>query len=238
MKQTLIYGTTNPAKLKTMQKNLSLLPLEIVGLEEYKGILPDVDESGNNPLENARIKALAYFRTIGKLVFSCDSGLFFDGIPAEEQPGVHVRNVGGKRLNDEEMIAYYSALSAKHGGKLVAKYKNAICLVMSEDKIYEYTGGDLAGDIFYIVSEPHQKRVKGFPLDCLSVHIETGKYYYDLDDIISGESMKGGFTAFFERTVCKKATEDELWDVYDSPQSYRKNSPSQRCKKFEQRTFH
>ena len=37
---------------------------------------------------------------------------------------------------------------------------------------------------FIIVSEPHEKRVKGFPLDSLSIDIPSGKYYYDVDSKI------------------------------------------------------
>lgn len=35
---------------------------------------------------------------------------------------------------------------------------------------------------FIIVSEPHEKRVKGFPLDSLSIDIPSGKYYYDVEE--------------------------------------------------------
>lgn len=43
-------------------------------------------------------------------VFSCDSGLYFDNVPDEIQPGVHVRTINGKYLSDEEMLAYYTGL--------------------------------------------------------------------------------------------------------------------------------
>lgn len=49
--------------------------------------------NGNTPLENARMKALAYYETFRIPVFSCDSGLYFDNVPDEVQPGIHVRNV-------------------------------------------------------------------------------------------------------------------------------------------------
>ena len=82
--KTLIYGTGNAAKLKYMQKTLEPLGVEIMGLNELNLLLPTIDESGNNPLENARIKALTYYRAIKKQtgkhypVFSCDSGLYLE----------------------------------------------------------------------------------------------------------------------------------------------------------------
>ena len=75
----LIYGTGNPAKLKFMRREIRGLPIELISLgqaAERDGIaLADVEESGRDPLENARIKACAYYRLFRKPVFSCDSGL-------------------------------------------------------------------------------------------------------------------------------------------------------------------
>lgn len=203
-----VYGTGNGAKLEAMREWLKALDVEIIGLSELKDKeLPDVDESGGSPLENARLKALAYYRCLSVPVFSCDSGLYFDepDFPAELQPGVNVRNVGGKRLSDEEMTAYYGGLAAKYG-RLTARYRNAICLVLPDGSTVESMDDNLSGNPFYIVDKPHEKRaeVKGFPLDCLSVHIPTGKYYYDLteDDIKAGSGLASstadGFVSFFE----------------------------------------
>ena len=38
----------------------------------------------------------AYFEAFHMPVFSCDSGLYFDELSEEEQPGIHVRRVGGR----------------------------------------------------------------------------------------------------------------------------------------------
>ena len=53
---------------------------------------------------------------------------------------------------------------------------------------------------FYLVSEPHPKRVEGYPLDSLSIHIGSGEYYYDRDGRsadFSMDSWRAGFRAFF-----------------------------------------
>lgn len=139
---------------------------------------PVVPETGKNPLENARIKAHAYYEAYKMPVFSCDSGLYFDEVPEELQPGVHVRRINGRTLSDDEMIAYYAALAARFGS-LTAQYRNAICLVMDETHCYERMDASIAGRKFRLVSEPHPQRTPGFPLDNLSVEIESGRYYYD-----------------------------------------------------------
>jgi len=66
----------------------------------------------------------------------------------------------------------------------------------------EYMGEDIASDPFLLVAKPHEKRREGFPLDSLSVHIESGKYYYDFDDYFEKYSeIDDGFRVFFERTM-------------------------------------
>lgn len=75
----ILFGTGNQAKLSAMKSRL-----EKIGI-------------------NAKLKALAYYEAFRISVFSCDSGLYFDHVPDEVQPGVHVRNVNGKCLSDEEM---------------------------------------------------------------------------------------------------------------------------------------
>jgi len=175
----LLYGTGNSAKLQSMCRGLSRLNVEILGLNDMGRPIPNVKEIGNSPMENARIKAEAYFEYYGVPVFSCDSGLYFDGVPSDEQPGIHVRNVNGKCLSDEEMISHYSALAVRYNNP-VGRYLNAICLIMDREHIYSSMDDSLATNPFILVSEPHPARNKGFPLDSLSVDINTGKYYYDL----------------------------------------------------------
>ena len=201
----LIYGTTNKAKIEFMKKRLEPLDIEILSLSDVNAPKLEIDESGDTPLENARIKALAYYRELRKPVFSCDSGLFIDGLDAARQPGAHVRSVGGQELNDEETIDYFSALARELGGSMTARYQNAICLVLDEARVFEHMGEDIASERFLIVSKPHGKRNEGFPIDSLSVHIGSGKYYYDMDDQ-SKKLAEGndGFAAFFGRVFSEK----------------------------------
>ena len=199
---TLLYGTGNPAKLDSMREMLAATGIELIGLNDMPKPPPDVDEEGETPLENARIKALAYFKHYGVPVFSCDSGLYFDEVTDDIQPGVNVRRVDGKHLNDDEMIEYYSSLAAKYG-RLTARYKNAVCLVLSDDRTVESMDESLWGEPFYIVEKPHVTRVEGFPLDSISVEIKSGMYYYDLPP--GSEhclvSERSGFADFFTKVT-------------------------------------
>ncbi len=200
-KLSVIYGTLNQAKIEYMKQLVSNLPVEIKGLSEKVG---PIAESGNSPLENARIKALAFFKTLKQPVFSCDSGLYFKNLPKDQQPGTYIRRINNKSLTDDEMISYYSNLAKNYGGRLTAYYQNAICLVWRNDLVFEYAGDDIASEPFYLVEQSHSKRISGFPLDSLSVDINSGKYYYDLENYNYSDSKSAaGFCAFFERVLCK-----------------------------------
>lgn len=197
----ILYGTTNPAKLAAMRKMLSGLDIELICLRDIKGDIPDVPETGDTPLENAEQKARAYYKAFGIPVFSCDSGLYFENLP-EYSPKVHVRNVNGKHLTDDEMIEYYGGLAARHGD-IIARYRNAICLVLDEAHIYTDFAEDLSGSPFLITAVPHPKRVEGFPLDSISKYIENGEYCYDSDAPDPVDRLNG-FARFFGE-VLKRA---------------------------------
>lgn len=80
----LLYGTGNPAKLSAMQSRLEKLDIELIGLNDLRAegkVIPKIVEAGNTPLENARLKATAYYEAFKIPFFSCDSGLYFDNVP-------------------------------------------------------------------------------------------------------------------------------------------------------------
>ena len=201
----LLFGTGNQAKLSAMRNRLEKIGIELIGLNDLSSeghTIPDVAEDGNTPLENARLKALAYYQAFQMPVFSCDSGLYFDNVPDEVQPGVHVRTVKGEYLSDEEMIAHYAGLARQYG-KLMARYRNAICLVLDEIHIYESMDLSIASEPFILTDTPHSAiRKKGFPLDSLSLDIKTGKYYYDLtEEEMEQFAVEEGVLLFFEKVL-------------------------------------
>lgn len=198
-----LYGTGNAAKLSAMRRRLETLPIEIIGLREVDGDIPEVPEDGKTPLENARQKAEAYYAFYGMPVFSCDSAMYLEGLPAALQPGVHTRRVSGKFLNDAEMIAYYGGL-AKQYGQLITQYRNAICLIVDSNHIYESMDESLASPPFIITDQPHHMRKNGFPIDSLSLDMATGKYFYDLDESVRDQvAIEEGFLTFFMNVMKK-----------------------------------
>ena len=195
----ILYGTTNQAKLDSMKPLAELLEFELVGLNSLGKPIPKVDESGRDPLENARIKATAYYKAFSMPVFSCDSGLYFDGLEDELQPGTHIRRINGCEMTDEQMIDYYSNLAKEHGGQLYGRYRNAIYLVMDDNSSFFLMDESIETEPFILTSVAHQKRVPGFPLDSLSKDINTGKYYHDMKERTLSHSTGNGTRKFFEK---------------------------------------
>ena len=194
----ILYGTTNKGKLQAMKKAVETLDIELIGLGDIDSELPYINENGKTPLENAEMKAKAYYEAFHMPVFSCDSGLYFDELQEDEQPGLHVRRVNGKELTDDEMIEYYASLAERHGGRITGRYRNAIYFILDEEHHYSSMDMSIATEPFLLVTKPHEKRVEGFPLDSLSIDIETGKYYYDLEVKDVSTSVDDGVRKFFK----------------------------------------
>ena len=199
----IIYGTKNKAKLEDMRKILSGLDLEITGLSDIDIVLPDVDESGNDPLKNAEIKALSYYKILRAPVFSCDSGLFITGLDEKLQPGVHVRRINGVYMSDNELIDYYSKLAGTFNGNCEARYRNAICLIADEKNIFSYSGDDISGEKFILSPSRHKMQTEGYPLDSISIHMKSGKYYVEMEGEKDSFGHEAGFRKFFERVLRK-----------------------------------
>lgn len=172
-----LFATGNPAKVKRYKESLEKNGIELITIKDI-GINLDIDENGKNAIENAYIKAKAYYDTTGIPTIGMDNNLFIDGIEESLQPGTHVRRVGGRQLSDEEMITYYTNLVKEHGEKLQAKWVYGM-VVITDKSCDELTWSK---DKFYFVSTPCSKRNPGYPLDSISVIPEFNKYLVELSD--------------------------------------------------------
>ena len=170
-----LFATTNQAKVKRYVNKLEKRGIEVLTLKDID-IKLNVEETGKNAIENAYLKAKAYYEATGIISIGLDNNLFIEELPQEKQPGTHVRRVNGKELTDEEMIQYYTDLVKENGGKLTAKWVYGM-VIYDGKKIKEYTWNK---DHFYFVDKPHEKRNPGYPLDSISIMPEYNKYFVEL----------------------------------------------------------
>lgn len=172
-----LFATTNPAKVNKYANQLREKNVELITIKDI-GINLKPEEIGKNAIENAYIKAKAYYDRTKITTIGMDNNLYIEGLPDEKQPGTHVRRINGKELNDEEMINYYSNLVSQYGGKLSAKWVYGMVVYNGkETKKYSWSKSN-----FYLVNEASKKRNPGYPLDSISIMPECDKYFVDLTE--------------------------------------------------------
>ena len=173
-----LFATTNPAKVKKYKKALEEKGIELFTIKDLNFKL-DIEENGKDAIENAYIKAKAYYDATGITTIGMDNNLFIEELPDDKQPGTHVRRVNGKELNDDEMIEYYTNLVKEYGGKLTAKWKYGMVIICANNRKEEYSW---TKDHFYFVDKPCEKRNQGYPLDSISIVPEFNKYLVELTE--------------------------------------------------------
>ena len=199
----LLYATQNNSKIYNMKRRLKDLPIDLVTPKDLNLKL-EILEDGQSPKENALKKAYAYFKQTQIPTIGADSGLYIDRVPKQKQPGLFVRRVEGKELNDEEMIAYYTKLIDSVGGKSMAYYLTGLAIV-NESGIYTT---EIQEDPFImtsIIDREHAHR--GNPLDVITIDPHLNKYYSAMSD---DEFIKNSFlfekqcVSFIQETLIAK----------------------------------
>lgn len=175
----IIFATGNPTKAKRFSNGLVKHDIEVISLKDLDLKL-DVDESGNNAIENALKKARACFEKIKMPTIGMDDTLYLENVPEDKQPGLFVRRVNGKKLNDEEMIEYYSNLAKEYGtnGLLTGRWIYGMALINNGHE-YTYTWSK---QNFYITSTPSNIINPGYPLNTISINIKLNKYFTELTE--------------------------------------------------------
>lgn len=173
----LFYATGNPNKIHNMVYRLRAYPVQIVTPKDLN-IHLDIQETGTSAVENALLKASGYYKYVGMPTIAGDSGMYIDGLPADRQPGLYVRRVGGKVLTDDEMIAYYSGLAKSVKGDCFIRYFTGIALITSHGTFTK----EWCDTPLKLSPVPNRNRKhKGNPLDVISL-LDDGRYFNDLSD--------------------------------------------------------
>ena len=122
-----------------------------------------------------------------------DAALYFDDLPEERQPGLHVRRIdGNKRANDEEMVEYYTKLAVSLGDEMKAHWHTAYALAWPNGTCDTYAGDTPR----LFVSQPSDKITPGYPLESLQIDPVSRRRITDLTDAERAE--------FWQRTMGKE----------------------------------
>ena len=125
----LLVATSNPGKVRELAVILAGLPVELVGLDAVgRGRLPEVEETGDTFLDNARIKARAYAAWSGLAALADDSGLEVDALRGA--PGVRSARYAGEGADDQANLDKLLAeLAGVPGDRRTARFRCAAVLV-------------------------------------------------------------------------------------------------------------
>jgi inosine/xanthosine triphosphate pyrophosphatase family protein len=140
----------------------------------------DVEENGKNAIENALIKARTFSKITSIPVLAMDDNLYLENVPEEKQPGMFVRRVNGKRLNDDEMLEHYINLVKEFGtdGKLTCRWVYGMAVINNgNETTYTWNKED-----FYMVDKMSDKVEPGYPLNTISVNKKLNKYFTEITD--------------------------------------------------------
>jgi XTP/dITP diphosphohydrolase len=126
----LLIATLNKNKAREIGEILALPFLTVHNLTEYSGV-QEVEETGQNFLENALLKARAYAQTYGLLTLADDSGLAVDALNGA--PGIYSARYAGPGAKDH--LLYEKLLKEMLGvapEKRTARFHCAMALVSPE----------------------------------------------------------------------------------------------------------
>ena len=176
----LLFATSNASKAKRFSNGLKKYGIEVLSLKDLD-ISLDVLENGKNAIENASIKARACFAKTHMPTIGMDDNLYLEGVDEKDQPGLFVRRINGKTLNDEEMIEHYTNLVKKYGhdDRLNCKWVYGLSVIDSNGKESTITWDK---DDFYMVDIPSKAINKGYPLNSISKYKVIDKYFSEITD--------------------------------------------------------
>lgn len=196
----ILFATGNVSKVERFYDKLLEKGILMKSLKDID-IKLDVEENGKTAIENATIKAKAYYEATNMVTMAMDDTMYIEGIPDDKQPGVFVRRVNGKRLNDQEMIEYYTNLVKKYGkdGRLNTKWILGM-VIIKNGEIFTYEG---VTDEYFLVDTPAKKMKEGYPLSSILINKKVNKYdiYLTENDKKIGKADDSGFIEFIEATI-------------------------------------
>ena len=169
----LFYATKNKFKIQSMKNRLNGLDIEILTPYDLN-IDIEINEDGNSVTENAVKKAKAYSNLVDMPIIAGDSALYIEKF--EKQPGLYVRRVNGKYLDDDELEKYYSTELEKVGGKSIAYYITGLAII-NKDKLITT---EIKENNFLMTSKICKGKRNNDALGRLEIDIKSNKYFCEI----------------------------------------------------------
>ena len=171
----LFYATGNEYKIQSMRARLEGLDIKLIVPKDLD-LHIDIEECGKDVVENAILKARAYYDKVKMPTIAADTALYVEKF--EKQPGLFVHRINGKNLSNEETLRYYIEELEKIGGKSKAYYKTGLAII-KDDKIFTT---EIKEDEFIFTSKVCNKPSKYDILSRIEYYEKYNKYLCELTD--------------------------------------------------------
>ncbi len=136
MTEQIVLATANPDKAREILDSLTGLPVELVPRPE---VVPEVDETGETLLDNARLKAYALRDATGRAALADDTGLEVDSLGGA--PGVRSSRYAGEAAtyadNVERLVA---AMAEARRNARTARFRTVLVLARPDGSEVVATG--------------------------------------------------------------------------------------------------
>lgn len=177
--QQLFLGTLNPVKVAIVRAAISDWPTITLRTPADLGINLEIEETGQTTLQNAEIKARAYCDRTQLPTLAIDGGLWIERFPPEKQPGTRVRRIRPAAADTDEadVLAYYIRELAAVGGESRCTWEGSLALAWPDQRLVTETYRIAS----LLTVQARGKAVPGIALAPITVDLETGKYYSEMD---------------------------------------------------------
>jgi XTP/dITP diphosphohydrolase len=146
----ILIATSNPHKIEEIRAILDPLGIATVGLDALDEAVPEPVEDGATFAANARLKAIGYARSTGRMCLADDSGLCVDALGGA--PGVYSARFAGTGESRAERDAVNNAkllgvLRDVPESARTARFVCAMCLADASGRIVAESEGTFEGII-------------------------------------------------------------------------------------------
>lgn len=186
MKQ-LFYATRNKSKIENMEYRLRDLDIKLITPYDLD-IYLDINENGKTVIENALIKAKEYFKKTNIPTIAGDSALFVEKF--NKQPGLFVKRVNGKQLDDDKLEKYYIQELEKVGGQSKAFYITGLVIIKNNEEYVK----EIKEKGFIFKADRYKGEKSNDPLARLEYDEDINKYFCEMN-----ESDKKQRNVYFDR---------------------------------------
>jgi XTP/dITP diphosphohydrolase len=195
----LLIATTNKGKIQMYRDLLKGESVDFGFLDEVGQKIPNPEENGATPEENAVLKARHYCQAVGLPTLADDSGFAIDALNGE--PGVMARRWGGAlpdTVSDEEWLSFYlDRVKNIRGQLLKAGFPFCRAIVFPDGQTF--VQNDKIDCL--LTKKPRRPYPPGWPTTSIRVFLD-GRHELDIpkdDPVWQAQLKRGGLIDLLRR---------------------------------------